>query len=861
MKKGNKLIQKYKECWFELDELNEYMTYYSDEKSLGNLKCKQLGTISLEGAKMEKDEKNACKFNVKTKAGKVYSLQTSTTEERNEWIAAMNKVRDFAQTASQLLQEWEKDQECHNCIQDLAPIVEKDEMMASSEDDDKQADLFDIQVEDLRGNKVPLHRVVGKVTLVIMLRQFGCMLCRRLTKHCLERRAFFEEMGVSIVAIGNGNATHAKLFKKEFDFPGKIFLDQQRQLYRALNCKRGVKYHVSLKALTETKNAIGEGYAPSPLHSHDSGDPLQLGGLFVLTNKREIIFQHAEEFAGNLPELDLVSESLRTYCQVFPHDTWCALSDVKLWCGQQPANPTANTTGTLPPLLAAQSKNYVYECGDIAAKDNSNIDLSEPLFLNDVTFYRNFFLKTEHDVWFCRGEEDPEAAGAGVKLDVGPFVIAASPHDSARDRYALVLHRNGITKRIVPHLLGHSDKEMLKYVTRQVFNCDVPISLLRHVDSPSMISDKIIDFENRFHVTKYKFGVLYMKDGQTTENDMYSNQHVSKEYRHFLRFLGETISLDGWDKYNGGINSEKTKAVYTSYYGKELLFHVATLLPFDSEEAQQLERKKHVGNDVVVLVYKEGNTQFDPTAIKSQFNHFFLIVQKEPNKDKDGRVQYRLSIATKPNVPLAPPTLLNPIFAETQEFRNYLFSKMINSEIGIMGEIPIFKKKLSDARVDMLREMITVAVTAMADEKKRSSMRGSLIMSEVGPKRGIKNSGSKVDASLNDEEMPRVKERRESRDKVPSGDHIKDKRSSSSPDTRRREVNNSNSVPTSSSFTITPLPLKDTERDESKRKSTGSDFKPKSPSKSRKSTIDHGSSNSQRENILLNTALATADDG
>ncbi len=46
-----------------------------------------------------------------------YSLQASTTEERNEWIAAMNKVRDFAQTASQLLHEWEKDQECHNCIQ------------------------------------------------------------------------------------------------------------------------------------------------------------------------------------------------------------------------------------------------------------------------------------------------------------------------------------------------------------------------------------------------------------------------------------------------------------------------------------------------------------------------------------------------------------------------------------------------------------------------------------------------------------------------------------------------------------------------------------------------------------------------
>jgi len=118
------------------------------------------------------------------------------------------------------------------------------------------------------------------------------------------------------------------------------------------------------------------------------------------------------------------------------------MSDVKLWCSQQPANPTANTTGTLPPLLAPQSKNYVYECGDIASKDNSNIDLSEPLFLNDVTFYRNFFLKTEHDVWFCRGEEDPDAAGTGVKLDVGPFVVAATPHNPACDRYTLVLHRN-----------------------------------------------------------------------------------------------------------------------------------------------------------------------------------------------------------------------------------------------------------------------------------------------------------------------------------------------------------------------------------------------------------------------------------
>jgi hypothetical protein len=37
----------------------------------------------------------------------------------------------------------------------------------------------------------------------------------------------------------------------------------------------------------------------------------------------------------------------------------------------------------------------------------------------------------------------------------------------------------------------------------------------------------------------------------------------------------------------------------------------------------QLERKKYIGNDVVVVVYKEGIQPFDPTVIKSHFNRMF----------------------------------------------------------------------------------------------------------------------------------------------------------------------------------------------------------------------------------------------
>ena len=37
------------------------------------------------------------------------------------------------------------------------------------------------------------------------------------------------------------------------------------------------------------------------------------------------------------------------------------------------------------------------------------------------------------------------------------------------------------------------------------------------------------------------------------------------------------------------------------------MYHVAPLLPFYEKDAQQLERKRHVGNDVVNVIFVEGD--------------------------------------------------------------------------------------------------------------------------------------------------------------------------------------------------------------------------------------------------------------
>lgn len=61
-------------------------------------------------------------------------------------------------------------------------------------------------------------------------------------------------------------------------------------------------------------------------------------------------------------------------------------------------------------------------------------------------------------------------------------------------------------------------------------------------------------------------------------------------------------------------------SIYKKHQGFEVMFHVATLIPHTPGDVQQVERKRHIGNDMVVVIFKEGKTPFDPNLIRSQFN-------------------------------------------------------------------------------------------------------------------------------------------------------------------------------------------------------------------------------------------------
>jgi len=62
------------------------------------------------------------------------------------------------------------------------------------------------------------------------------------------------------------------------------------------------------------------------------------------------------------------------------------------------------------------------------------------------------------------------------------------------------------------------------------------------------------------------------------------------------------------------------ESLYLEIFDYHVMYHVATMIPYKEDDEQQIDRKRHLGNDIVIIVFKEGAQKFDPTVIKSQFN-------------------------------------------------------------------------------------------------------------------------------------------------------------------------------------------------------------------------------------------------
>ncbi|XP_056296662.1 signal-induced proliferation-associated 1-like protein 3 isoform X2 [Pseudoliparis swirei] len=302
-------------------------------------------------------------------------------------------------------------------------------------------------------------------------------------------------------------------------------------------------------------------------------------------------------------------------------------------------------------------------------------------------YYRDYFHGKEHANYF----------GADDKMGAVAVSIRREKLEDTKDlkdqyQYRLIVRtselvtlRGSILEDAVASTGRHGTVRglPLKEVLEQVVP-ELSVSCLRLALSTPKVTEQLLKLDEQGLSQKHKVGVLLCRAGQSTEEEMYNNEEASPAFSAFLELLGEQVLLKGFTKYAAQLDTKTdstgTHSLYTTYQGYEVMFHVSTMLPYMPNNPQQLLRKRHIGNDIVTIIFQEpGAMAFTPQNIRSHFQHVFVIVRVH-NPCSEGTC-YSVAVTRMKDVPpFGPPIPSGVTFRDPETFRNFLLAKVINAE-------------------------------------------------------------------------------------------------------------------------------------------------------------------------------------
>jgi len=231
---------------------------------------------------------------------------------------------------------------------------------------------------------------------------------------------------------------------------------------------------------------------------------------------------------------------------------------------------------------------------------------------------------------------------------------------------------------------------------------------MKEINDPRL-PQAILNLEDKQTVRGLKFGILYVKDGQTKEDEIFANEVGSTEFEEFLDFLGERIKLKDWNHFPGGLDLKRgttgKMSLFSHWKNNECMFHVSTLLPFSPTDQQQLERKRHIGNDLVVIAFLDQNATWRPSLLTSRQIHVVIVVQPVV-MPKDEEIFYQIGVVSKEGVPdFGPEISKNVVYKKDQQFRDFLFAKLCNAERSSYNS-PLLRVKFARTRQSLLEDVV-----------------------------------------------------------------------------------------------------------------------------------------------------------
>ena len=129
-------------------------------------------------------------------------------------------------------------------------------------------------------------------------------------------------------------------------------------------------------------------------------------------------------------------------------------------------------------------------------------------------------------------------------------------------------------------------------------------------------------------IDTHKIGIMYVAPGQSHEDEILANTHGSPAYTRFLEGLGRLIDLRGQvDVYAGGLDPDEDGEYAYAWWDDigQILYHTATLMP-NSEEGST-NKKRHIGNDFVRIVWNDSGMQYRFDTLSTQFQFVNIVIE------------------------------------------------------------------------------------------------------------------------------------------------------------------------------------------------------------------------------------------
>ncbi|XP_073464716.1 signal-induced proliferation-associated 1-like protein 1 isoform X3 [Aquarana catesbeiana] len=302
-------------------------------------------------------------------------------------------------------------------------------------------------------------------------------------------------------------------------------------------------------------------------------------------------------------------------------------------------------------------------------------------------YFRKYFYQKEH--WNYFGSDE----------NIGPVAVSIrrekledAKENGPQYNYRMIFRtselmtlRGSVLEDAIPSTAKHGTarglplKEVLEHLVPEL-----NVQCLRLAFNTPKVTEQLLKLDEQGLSYQLKVGIMYCKAGQSTEEEMYNNESAGPAFEEFLQLLGERVRLKGFEKYRAQLDTKTdstgTHSLYTVYKDYEIMFHVSTMLPYTPNNKQQLLRKRHIGNDIVTIVFQEPGAQpFSPKNIRSHFQHVFVVVRvHNPCTDS---VCYSVAVTRSRDVPgFGPPIPKSFTFPKSTVFRDFLLAKVINAE-------------------------------------------------------------------------------------------------------------------------------------------------------------------------------------